>query len=44
VRVRIDCGFPLVAAITRPAQEELGLRPGLAVAAIVKAPAVHVIG
>ena len=44
VRVRIDCGFPLVAAVTRPAQEELGLRPGLAVAVIVKAPAVHVIG
>ncbi len=44
VRVRIDCGFPLVAAITRPAHEELALRPGLAVAVIVKAPAVHVIG
>jgi len=44
VRVRIDCGFPLVAAVTRPAIEELGLRDGLPVAAIVKAPAVHVIG
>ena len=44
VRVRIDCGFPLVAAVTRPAFEELALRPGLPVAAILKAQAVHVIG
>ncbi|MEX1168597.1 MAG: ABC transporter ATP-binding protein [Chloroflexota bacterium] len=44
VRVRIDCGFPLVAAVTRPALEDLALRPGSAVAAILKAQAVHVIG
>lgn len=44
IRVRIDCGFPLVAAITRPALEELDLRPGAEIAAMVKAPAVHVIG
>jgi molybdate transport system ATP-binding protein len=44
VRVRIDCGFPLVAAITRPAVAELGIAPGLRVTAIIKAPAVHVIG
>lgn len=44
VRVRVDCGFPLVAAVTRPAIEELGLQPGAAVAAVLKAPAVHVIG
>ena len=43
-RVRIDCGFPLVAAVTRPALEELALRPGLPVSVILKAPAVHVIG
>jgi len=43
-RVRIDCGFPLVAAVTRPALDELALVPGAPVAAIVKAPAVHVIG
>jgi molybdate transport system ATP-binding protein len=43
-RVRIDCGFPLVAAVTRPALDELALAPGSPVAAIVKAPAVHVIG
>lgn len=44
VRVHLDCGFPLVAAVTRPAVEELGLHPGALVAALVKAPAVHVIG
>ena len=43
-RIRIDCGFPLVAAVTRPALEELALRPGLPVSIILKAPAVHVIG
>ena len=44
VRVHLDCGFPLVAAVTRPAVEELGLRPGRPVSIILKAPAVHVIG
>lgn len=44
VRVRLDCGFPLVAAVTRPAVEALGLAAGTAVVAIFKAPAVHVIG
>lgn len=44
VRVRIECGFPLVAAVTRPAVEELALAPGTPVVAIFKAPAVHVIG
>jgi molybdopterin-binding protein len=40
----MDCGFPLVAAVTRPAVEALGLAAGTAVVAIFKAPAVHVIG
>lgn len=44
VRVRLDCGFPLVAAVTRPAIEALGLAPGAGAVAIFKAPAVHVIG
>ena len=44
LRVRVDVGFPLVAAVTRPAVEELGLRPGRPVTAILKAPSVHVIG
>jgi molybdate transport system ATP-binding protein len=43
VRVRIDCGFPLVALVTRQASEELGLRDDLPVSAIVKAPSVHLI-
>jgi len=44
VRVTVDCGFRLVASVTRPAVEELGLRPGSRVVAVLKAPAVHVIG
>lgn len=44
VRITVDVGFPLVAAVTRPAVEELRLRLGVQVVAIVKAPAVHVIG
>ncbi len=44
VRVRLDCGFPLVAVVTRPAVEALALTPGARVVAIFKAPAVHVIG
>jgi molybdate transport system ATP-binding protein len=44
MRVAVDCGFRLVAAVTRPAVEELGLEPGSRVVAVLKAPAVHVIG
>ncbi len=43
VRVDLDAGFPLVAYITRPGSEDLGLRPGLRVTAVVKAPAVHLV-
>ncbi len=43
VRVELDAGFPLLAFVTRPACEELGLRPGETVTALVKAPAVHLI-
>lgn len=43
VRVRLDCGFPLVALVTRQAADELGLAPGSAVSALVKAPSVHLI-
>lgn len=39
--VELDAGFPLCASITRPACEELGLRPGAEVIAMIKAPAVH---
>ncbi len=43
VRVELDCGFPLVAVLTRQAIEELALAPGSVVQALIKAPNVHVI-
>jgi tungstate transport system ATP-binding protein len=42
-RVEIDCGFPLVAHITRPALEDLTLTVGQEVTAAFKATGVHVI-
>jgi molybdate transport system ATP-binding protein len=43
VRVRLDCGFRLVALVTRGSAEELRLTPGAQVAALVKAPAVRLV-
>ena len=43
VRIELDCGFPLVAVLTRQSAEELGLAPGVRVGALVKAPNVHLI-
>jgi molybdate transport system ATP-binding protein len=43
VRVELDAGFPLFALVTRPACEELELRPGVHLTALIKAPAVHLI-
>jgi len=43
MRVVIDCGFPVVALITRLSAQEMGLRPGQRVAASFKATAVHLI-
>ncbi len=43
VRVGLDCGFPLVALVTRPACADLGLRVGDRLTALLKAPAVHLI-
>jgi molybdate transport system ATP-binding protein len=43
IRAELDCGFPLVAIVTKHAGEELGLREGDAVTAVIKAPAIHVI-
>ena len=43
VQVKIDCGFPLVAVVTRGAQEELRLKPGSPVIAAIKAGAVHLV-
>ena len=44
VRVTINCGFPLTALITRKSAEELGLKEGTRVVAMVKAVSIHVIG
>jgi tungstate transport system ATP-binding protein len=41
-RVKIDCGFPLVALVTRISAEELNLQAGTEVYATFKATAVHV--
>lgn len=43
VRVTVDCGFPLVALITRRSSTDLGLSLGARVIAGVKATAIHVI-
>ena len=43
VRVTLDCGFPLAALITRSAREDLDLRVGDALTAVVKATAVHLV-
>ena len=43
VHVKIDCGFPLIAMITRGAQEELRLEPGSPIVAVIKAGAVHLV-
>jgi molybdate transport system ATP-binding protein len=43
VRVELDCGFPLTAVVTRPAAEELSLREGARVFALLKATAVYLL-
>lgn len=42
-KVHLDCGFPLVAFVTRPSREVLSLQEGSLVGATFKATAVHVI-
>ena len=42
-RVNVDCGFPLVALVTRASLEEMGLKPGQPVYAGFKATGVHII-
>ena len=39
----VDCGFTLVAAITRQSSEELALGPGSAVTVAIKATAIHIV-
>jgi molybdate transport system ATP-binding protein len=43
VRVGIDCGFSLKALVTYQACEDMGLRDGMEVTALVKAPAIRLI-
>jgi molybdate transport system ATP-binding protein len=43
VRVGLDCGFELTSLITRPSCEELKLRVGDTITAMLKAPAIHLI-
>jgi molybdate transport system ATP-binding protein len=43
VRVGLDCGFALTALVTRPAAEQLGLKEGEAVTALLKAPSIHLV-
>ena len=43
IRIGLDCGFPLTALVTRPALEELQLKMGESVIAVLKAPAVHLV-
>jgi molybdopterin-binding protein len=42
-RVAVDCGFPLIALITKQSLEDLGLQPGQEITATFKAHAVHLI-
>lgn len=42
-RVELDCGFPLVAFVTKQAVEDLGLEAGSSVGAMFKATAVHLL-
>lgn len=42
VRVAMDCGFPLVAHVTRASREMMGIRPGSEFTAVMKATSLHV--
>jgi len=42
-RIALDCGFPLRATLTRQSCEELEIRAGTRMEAIIKAPNVHLI-
>jgi molybdopterin-binding protein len=43
VRIGLDAGFVLAALLTKQACEELGVRPGDRLQALVKAPNIHLI-
>lgn len=42
-RVELDCGFPLLALLTPQSCEQLALREGSRVLALIKAPQIHLI-
>lgn len=42
-KVKVDCGFPITALVTRQAIQSLGLERGSEVTAVVKATAIHLI-
>lgn len=41
-RVKLECGFPLVALVTRTSRRDMGLEPGVTLQAVFKATSVHV--
>lgn len=43
VRVSLDCGFPLKAMVTYQACQDMELQEGEQIAAVIKAPAIHLI-
>ena len=43
LRVVVDCGFPLVASLTRRSAADLGLAEGMAITAVFKASAAHLL-
>lgn len=43
VRIELDCGFSLAALLTRPACEELAVKEGSSLLALIKAPQIHLI-
>ncbi|WP_287153288.1 ABC transporter ATP-binding protein [Candidatus Solincola tengchongensis] len=42
VKVRLDCGFPLTAHVTRASREEMGIAPGRVFTVALKATSLHV--
>ncbi len=43
LQINLDCGFPLVALITRASAQELNIEPDMQVSVTFKASAVHLI-
>jgi molybdate transport system ATP-binding protein len=43
VRLDLDCGFPLIALLTKPGVDDLQLKQGDSIWALIKAPNVHLI-